>query len=114
MTNRHPMQQRTIGILFNDFQLGGCERVAIRLANVWASMGFHVILYVANDVGNQRALIGAGVEVMCADPPIETSRHQAMRLGQWVGRRAGVDRPVAYFLPGNSYFPAARPLSLAT
>jgi len=108
------MQQPTIGILFNDFQLGGCERVAIRLANVWVSMGQRVIVYVANDVGNQRALLAAGVQVACADPLIETSRLQSQRLGQWVGTRATEDRPVAYFLPGNSYFPAARSLSLAT
>lgn len=103
-----------IGILLNDFQLGGCERVAIRLANTWRAMGVRVILYVADDRGSLRSLVAGGVEVRRADPPIGPGALQALRLGWWAGRRMAHDGVTRCFLPGNSQFDGALPVRLAT
>ena len=107
-------QEGAIGILLNDFQLGGCERVAIRLANAWADMGIHVILYVADDNGCLRTEVSAGVDVRCADPPIPASPLQSLRLGWWAGRRMRADGVTRCFLPGNSQFDGALPVWFAT
>jgi len=103
-----------IGVLLNDFQLGGCERVAIRLANAWAEMGIRVILYVADNCGSLAAELGRNVEVKFADPPIRPSALQSLRLGWWAGRRMLADGVTRCFLPGNSQFDGALPLLLAT
>lgn len=110
----NPRQAGAIGILLNDFQLGGCERVAIRLANAWSGMGVRVILYVANDCGSLRAEVASGVRVVCAHPPIPASPLQALRLGWWAGRRMRADGVRRCFLPGNSQFDGALPVLLAT
>lgn len=103
-----------IGVLLNDFQLGGCERVAIRLANAWSGMGIRVILYVAEDRGSLRAEVAPGVDVVFADPPIGTSMLQALRLGWWAGGRMRGDGVERCFLPGNSQFDGALPVWIAT
>jgi len=86
-TDSRSHQEGAIGILMNDFQLGGCERVAIRLANAWADMGIRVVLYVADNNGSLRTEVSTGVDVRCADPPIPASPLQSLRLGWWAGRR---------------------------
>ena len=107
-------QNGAIGVLLNDFQLGGCERVAIRLANAWSGMGIRVILYVAEDRGSLRAEVAPGVEVLFADPPIRASMLQALRLGWWAGTRMCADGVERCFLPGNSQFDGALPVWMAT
>jgi glycosyltransferase involved in cell wall biosynthesis len=107
-------QKSAIGILLNDFQLGGCERVAIRLANAWSGLGLRVVLYVADDVGSLRPEVSPGVEVRFADPPIPASPLQSLRLGWWAGRRMRADGVTRCFLPGNSQFDGALPVRLAT
>lgn len=109
-----PLPQAAIGVLLNDFQLGGCERVAIRLANAWSGMGLRVILYVAEERGSLRAEVATGVEVKFADPPIRASSLQALRLGWWAGSRMRADGVERCFLPGNSQFDGALPVWLAT
>ena len=102
-----------IGILLHDFALGGSERVAIRLANAWSQMGCTVILCVGNDTGPQRGLVGPGVEIDIADPPIRRSALSRAALGRWLGehcRARGID---AVFLPGNFYIQACRPIARA-
>jgi glycosyltransferase involved in cell wall biosynthesis len=106
--------QGAIGVLLNDFQLGGCERVAIRLANAWHSMGIRVILYVASDQGSLRAQVSRGVEVIPAEPPICSSPWQSLKLGWWAGRRMRADGVTRCLLPGNSQFDGALPVVIAT
>ncbi len=109
-----PAPPGAIGVLLNDLQLGGCERVAIRLANAWAAMGMRVVLYVADGRGSLRADISRAVLVRTADPPIPPSPLQSMRLGWWAGRRMRADGVTRCFLPGNSQFDGALPVFLAT
>lgn len=101
-----------IGVLLHDFQLGGAERVAIRLANAWCELGCKVILFVGGAGGLQRRLLSAAVDVVVADPPqLRGLRKSPANLGRWVAdHAAGVD---AFYLPGNSYFTAVGPLSSA-
>ncbi|MEJ0100753.1 MAG: glycosyltransferase [Pseudomonadota bacterium] len=107
-------QQRgpVIGLLLHDFQLGGAERVAIRLANAWVQLGCRVVLFAGGAGGLQRQLLSDAVEVVVADPPLVRGlRASPARLAKWVAARAaGMD---AFYLPGNSYFTAVGPLSVA-
>jgi glycosyltransferase involved in cell wall biosynthesis len=112
MATLHP--SHAIGVLLNDFQLGGCERVAIRLANAWSAMGIRVILYVANDCGGLRSEIHRNVEVKLPDAPFSVSLLQSLQLGWWAGRRMRADGVTRCFLPGNSQFNGALPVVLAT
>jgi len=101
-----------IGVLLHDFQLGGAERVAIRLANAWSSMDCRVIMFTGGDGGPQRELLNRAVEVVVADPPILRGRRESPRkLGQWVCSHAAAAQVDAFYLPGNSYFTAVSPLS---
>jgi glycosyltransferase involved in cell wall biosynthesis len=109
----HPTRRPVIAVLLHDFQLGGSERVAIRLANAWERLGFRVILYVGQSTGRQRALVANGVEIIVANPPIQRSWYGPVRMAWWVGCRSERERPDAYFLPGNSYFPGVWPLWIA-
>jgi glycosyltransferase involved in cell wall biosynthesis len=108
----HSASRPVIAVLLHDFQLGGSERVAIRLANAWEQLGFRVILYAGNSIGGQRDLVSTRVEVIVADPPIRRTWYGPIHMAWWVGRRSARDRPDAHFLPGNSYFPVAWPLWL--
>jgi glycosyltransferase involved in cell wall biosynthesis len=112
MATIHPTP--AIGVLLNDFQLGGCERVAIRLANAWSAMGVRVILYVANNCGSLRSEVDRNVEVKLPDHPFRASPLQALQLGWWAGRRMRADGVTRCFLPGNSQFNGAVPVVLAT
>jgi glycosyltransferase involved in cell wall biosynthesis len=103
-----------VGVVLHDFQLGGAERVAIRLANAWAAMGCKVILFCGAGAGPQRQLLGAAVEVIIADPPvIKRLPGSAAKLGSWVASHPAAAGVGAFHLPGNSYFKAAGPLAAA-
>jgi glycosyltransferase involved in cell wall biosynthesis len=103
-------QYRTIGVLVHDFQLGGAERVAIRLANAWSELGCRVVVFAGGGGGLQRKLLRESVQVVIADPPLERGlRSTPVRLGQWVAsHQQDID---AFYLPGNSYFTAVGPLA---
>jgi glycosyltransferase involved in cell wall biosynthesis len=96
----------SIGILLHDFQLGGAERCAIRLANAWAGMGGEVVLF-AGGGGGQQALVGKGVRVEIAAPPIPRRRDSPLQLGRWAATHPSAAHIDAFLLPGNSYFRAA-------
>jgi glycosyltransferase involved in cell wall biosynthesis len=93
-----------IGILLHDFSLGGTERVAIRLANAWSRLGCKVVIYVGEEAGVQRELIGPGIRIEAAHPPIRRSLGSRPWLGRWFGRRCAADGIEVAFLPGNFYF----------
>ncbi|MEO8316543.1 MAG: glycosyltransferase [Pseudomonadota bacterium] len=100
-----------IGVLLHDFQLGGTERVAIRLANAWSRMGVRVILF-AGGGGLQRELVADSVEVVIARPPTPRNLlNSTVKLGRWLAVLPEAECVDAFFLPGNSYFRAIAPLA---
>ncbi len=101
-----------IGVLLHDFQLGGAERVAIRLASAWSRMGCKVILFTGSSGGVQRQLLSESVEVIVANPPImRRLPASSVQLGRWAASHAAAAQVDAFYLPGNSYFRAVSPLS---
>lgn len=77
-------------------------------------MGGEVILFVGSEEGLQRNLMDDAVHVRLADPPIPFGLNSPTALGRWAGSCIALQRLDAVLLPGNSYFRAARPLSIAT
>lgn len=107
-------RHRVIGVLLHDFQLGGAERVAIRLASAWSRLGCRVILFTGGGGGAQRQLLDSEIQVITADPPIPRSAASALRLARWMAA-TGVARGVdVFYLPGNSYFRCIGTLSAAS
>lgn len=99
------MNNQTLGILIQDFQLGGSERVALRLASAWSRMGLKVVLFCGDPAGPQRHLVDAGIELEIADPPIPAgSLGSVIALGRWISGRLAARRVDTVYLPGNSYF----------
>jgi glycosyltransferase involved in cell wall biosynthesis len=95
------MKASHIVLIQHDFSTGGSERIAIRLANQWASMGRRVTLICGTEQGPARALVGDGVAVVPC--PTETMRSPWSRL-QLGWRMASMMRDLApdiVFSPGN-------------
>jgi glycosyltransferase involved in cell wall biosynthesis len=96
-----------IAVLLHDLGLGGTERVAIRLANAWARAGCRVLLHVGDARGVQAALVGPGVTLIAADPPIPRGRLSRLRLARWFASACAGGQVQVAFLPGNFYFQVA-------
>lgn len=96
------MVETRIGVLLHDFQLGGSERIAIRLAREWARLGREVTLFVGQQHGPLRALAGDAVRVMARGG--EPSQGRDIRsLARWAAAAAAAAGVRVVFLPGNSY-----------
>lgn len=96
-----------IAVVLRDFSLGGTERIAIRLANRWASNGANVAVLAGREDGPLRSLMEDRVRLWLATPRIGLGLGSAARLGQAV-RRCLKDEPVdVLFVPGNCHWPVA-------
>lgn len=90
-----------IAIVLHDFSTGGSERIAIRLANSWASLGREVTLYCGTEQGALRALVSSRVRVKSCEPQIVRGPFSRYRLGQRLVPALRRDRPDIVFAPGN-------------
>ncbi len=100
-----PHRAERIGIVLHNFPPGGTERVAIRLANLWAASGRDVTMFCGIAEGPALDLVGPGVTVREADPPIRRGPLSRLRLGLAL-RRMMADQPVdALVVPGNFHIP---------
>jgi len=95
-----------IGVMLHDFQLGGSERIALRLAREWAAMGRQATLLVGEDAGPLRHLVTDTVSVRVADRPAQWQGRDIDRLSFWAVKAAREDGITNMFVPGNSYFRA--------
>ena len=96
------MVETRIGVLLHDFQLGGSERIAIRLAREWARLGREVTLFVGEEHGPLRGLAGDAVSIM-ARGGMPSQGRDIRSLARWAAGAAFDARVSAIFLPGNSY-----------
>ncbi|GAA0662696.1 glycosyltransferase [Sphingomonas insulae] len=94
-------------VVLQDFALGGTERVALRLAEVWARLGVQVTVFAGSDDGALRAMAGEHVRIVVADPRIRRGRGSRTRLGKAARRFAGGDPRTVVFIPGNYHWPVA-------
>ena len=101
----------TIGIVLQDFALGGTERIAVRLATQWAAEGADVTIFCGSSAGEMRSLLGATVAVVEAMPRIERAPGSRRTLGQAAARHFATTPVQIMFLPGNFHWPAAPPIA---
>ena len=97
----------TIGIVLQDFALGGTERIAARMATQWATEGARVTIFCGSAAGEMRSLLGANVTVVEASPRIARAPGSRRKLGQAAARHFARERVEVAFLPGNFHWPAA-------
>ncbi|SEM76456.1 Glycosyltransferase involved in cell wall bisynthesis [Sphingomonas gellani] len=97
--------------MLHDFALGGTERIAVRLANRWATDGATVTIFCGSKAGPLRAMLDQSVKVVVADPPVArgpaSRRVLAAALRRW-GQAARFD---VAFVPGNFHWPLIPELS---
>lgn len=102
---------RDILLVLHDLELGGGERIAIRLANRWASLGCRVTLLCGSKHGQLGPLLSDAVELVECDPPIVRGRGSRKRLGDEVAAFLA-RRPIdTLFVPGNYLWPVLPSLS---
>ncbi len=104
-----PMVDTRIGVLLHDFQLGGSERIAIRLAREWARLGRRVTLFAGEDAGPLRVLAGEAVSIVVRGE-VPSQGRDIRSLARWAAGAANAAGVGAIFLPGNSYSRAIRTL----
>ena len=106
-----PGTARHILVPIHDFELGGSERIALRLASRWAVLGRRVTLVCGSGEGPLGALVGEGVELAACDPPVPRGPGSRRRLARTVAAIAAERRPDVVFLPGNFHWPLAPALA---
>ncbi|GBQ84978.1 glycosyltransferase [Asaia krungthepensis] len=96
----------SIGIVLRDFRLGGSERVAIGLANYWASLSLDVVLIVGRGEGPLRELVDPAIEIVDLGLPAwlgDTVLAWALAMkARSVFSSRAIDR---CYVPGNSHWP---------
>ncbi|WP_025885706.1 glycosyltransferase [Asaia prunellae] len=97
---------RSVAIVLRDFRLGGSERVAIGLANYWASRQIHVTLVVGCAEGPLKALVQPGIDVI--DLALNSGLGDTRLVWALALRARAILRQgqvEACYVPGNSHWP---------
>jgi glycosyltransferase involved in cell wall biosynthesis len=95
------MSAHHIAIILHDFSSGGSERIAIRLANEWASQGRRVTLLCGTEQGAVRSLVARGVAVEACSPETPRSPWSRLQLGWRLATLVRKHQPDIVFAPGN-------------
>lgn len=90
-------------VVIHDFQPGGAERIAVRLASRWASQGEQVSLVCGNPSGALKSLLGEDVRLLIPDIPIKRSKRSRIAVAAFAARMARSVAADVIFLPGNFY-----------
>ncbi|HXC58687.1 MAG TPA: glycosyltransferase, partial [Steroidobacteraceae bacterium] len=100
-----------IGIVLHDLGLGGTERIAIRLANHWATLGARVHVFCGSREGFLAGLLDARIHVAEASRRIPRRLGSRLELANAAGRHF-LEHPVDIcFVPGNFHWPVAPALA---
>src|SRR5882757_10015631 len=97
------MQMRIL-VVVHDFEPGGVERIALRLASRWVADGERVAIACGNPEGALKALArNDEVQVLTPADPIARSRFSRNSVAAFAVRAAREFEPDVIFLPGNFY-----------
>ena len=107
------MTKPRILIPIHDFNPGGTEAVALRLAGEWLARGWRVSVLAGDSAGPMRARVPAGADVQVPDPPVPRSALSRLRLGRAMAARAQLIAPDAVFIIGNFHYVLAHALKRA-
>ena len=101
------MTRPHILIPLHDFNAGGTELIAFRLAGEWLARGWQVTFLAGDQAGQLRGRVPAGADVTVLDPPITRSPLSRLRLGKALAAVAKTLSPEIIFIPGNFHFVVA-------
>jgi len=90
-------------VVVHDFQPGGVERIALRLASRWAADGERVAIACGNPAGTLGPLVSNEVQLCTPSHPIIRSRFSRNAVAAFAARAAREFEPDVIFLPGNFY-----------
>lgn len=96
--------------MLHDFNAGGSEVIAFRLAGEWQKAGCEVTIIAGSSDGPMLARVPTGVRVKVLDSPVPRGLFSQFRLGPAIVpvlERLDVD---CVFIPGNFHFFVARPI----
>lgn len=100
-------------IPIHDFNAGGTENIAFRLAAEWLARGWEVCVLAGDHAGPMRARVPAGAEVRVLAEPVPRSALSRLRLGAAMAADAVAIAPDLVFIPGNFHFVLAHALKRA-
>ena len=103
-----PAIKQHICIVVHDFNDGGTEMIAFRLAGEWLRQGRAVTIVAGSLDGRMRERVPQGVRVEVLDPPIPRSCLSLLRLGHGMVPALRKVAPDVLFIPGNFHFIIAR------
>jgi glycosyltransferase involved in cell wall biosynthesis len=107
------MTAHHILIPFHDFNAGGTENIALRLAGGWLAAGRRVTILAGASDGPMRARVPAGADVVMLAPPRPRSPTSRLTLGKPMAAVAATLKPGVIFIPGNFHFILARAFKAA-
>lgn len=107
------MTKPRILIPIHDFNPGGTEATALRLAGEWLRRGWRVTVLAGDSAGPMRARVPDGAEVQVMDPPVPRSALSRLWLGQAIAARAQASMPDVVFIIGNFHYVLAHALKRA-
>lgn len=88
----------------HSFELGGVERIAIRLVQRWRALGIEAPLFVGRDEGDMREDIAGDLEFMLPrQPPFPPRAWETLWMILTLPRAIRKARPDVLFCAGNSY-----------
>ena len=100
-------------VVVHDFQPGGTERIALRLASRWADDGDEVAVACGNPAGPLKSLVSETVEVLVPALPIGRAPFSRIAVARFAARSARAFKPDVIFLPGNFHAGMAAILKFA-
>jgi len=107
------MAQPHILIPIHDFNAGGTEVIAFRLAQLWLEAGWRVTILTGDEAGSMRDRAPPGAAVKAISPPVPRSAISRLRLGKAMAPFAAAEAPDIVFIPGNFHWILAHALKRA-
>lgn len=104
------MPPLTIGIVIHDFNLGGSERIAIRLANYWREQGHNIIIFCGQKNGQMLDLLSKDITVIPASPLIIRGKNSVRALAHAARKYFSSHQVDFCYIPGNYHWLVSRQL----
>ncbi|MEH3100683.1 glycosyltransferase [Sphingomonas adhaesiva] len=98
------MTTKAIAILIHDFNSGGTEATAFRLATAWIALGHRVTIVAGADRGAMRDRVPAGADLRLLSPEIPRAPTSRLRLGAAMAPVLREVAPDVAYITGNFHF----------
>lgn len=102
-----------IALAIAEFSTGGSERIAIRLANLWARSGREVTIFAGSEEGPTRSLVERGVLVRPILPRVDRAQPARLQLGRALANQLRGQAFDVVVGPGNYHVPMLDALARA-